>query len=176
MCRVHNDEDLMVVTDGGTIMRLPVHEISVYSRQAKGVRVITPAKKQQVVSIHPVVASGPDDEVEPEEGETLLEGAEGAVDGVTLETEGQDVSAEAEVVEMESSDEPAADEATEEDATDGDATEGDVDEGCLPRHQGRQRSGFVNVDVWMEAQAALQGTTGRIVLHAVPEEDLDLAA
>jgi DNA gyrase subunit A len=69
MCRVHPTEDLMVVTDGGTIIRLPVDEIRTYSRQAMGVRIITPAGKQQVVSIHPVDASDVD--------ETTLENIDG---------------------------------------------------------------------------------------------------
>jgi len=98
MCRVHNDEDLMVVTDGGTIIRLPVHEISVYSRQAKGVRIITPAKKEQVVSIHPVVASDPEDELEHEEGELIEGDGPGTIeDGVeAAATHAGDESAETE--------------------------------------------------------------------------------
>ena len=68
MTRVERDGDLMVVTDGGTIIRLPIGQVNVYSRYAKGVRIINPADGEKVVSIHPVDADDPDDD--------LIEGAE----------------------------------------------------------------------------------------------------
>jgi DNA gyrase subunit A len=47
----------MVVSDGGTIIRLPVGDVRVYSRQARGVRIIALGKDEKVVSIHPVDAA-----------------------------------------------------------------------------------------------------------------------
>ena len=75
MTRVLQGQDLMVVTDGGTIIRLPVDQVNTYSRYAKGVRIIKPSDGEQVVSIHPVAAMEEDDLVSLEEGE---EGAEAA--------------------------------------------------------------------------------------------------
>ncbi|MGM0574975.1 MAG: DNA gyrase subunit A [Myxococcota bacterium] len=70
MRRVRDDQDLMIVTDGGTIIRLRVEEIRTYSRQARGVRIINLSKGEKVVSMHPVDAS------EEEEVERLEEEAE----------------------------------------------------------------------------------------------------
>jgi DNA gyrase subunit A len=62
MARVKKDQDLLVVTDGGTIIRLRVDSVNVYSRQAKGVKVITPSKGEKVVSANPVAGADEDDE------------------------------------------------------------------------------------------------------------------
>jgi len=66
MSQVKSDDDLMLVTDGGTIIRLAVDEIRAYSRAAKGVRIIH-LSDEKVVSIHAVAASDEDDELEGEE-------------------------------------------------------------------------------------------------------------
>jgi DNA gyrase subunit A len=62
MARVKKDQDLLVVTDGGTIIRLRVDSVNVYSRQAKGVKVINPSKGEKVVSANPVAGADEDDE------------------------------------------------------------------------------------------------------------------
>jgi DNA gyrase subunit A len=64
MTRVTQGQDLMVVTDGGTIIRLPVDQVNTYSRYAKGVRIIKPGTGEQVVSIHPVAAMTEEEEAE----------------------------------------------------------------------------------------------------------------
>ena len=83
MSKVPHDHDLMVVTDGGTIIRLPVAEIRAYSRQARGVRIIALSEDEQVVSIHAVApgeddADGDEDVVEALAGQPLE--ADGAGD------------------------------------------------------------------------------------------------
>ncbi|MBD90802.1 MAG: DNA gyrase subunit A [Deltaproteobacteria bacterium] len=83
MARVKKDQDLLVVTDGGTIIRLRVDSVNVYSRQAKGVKVINPSKGEKVVSANPVAgADDSEDEILlDEEGnpiEVIAEDAEGA--------------------------------------------------------------------------------------------------
>ena len=67
MSQVKSEDDLMLVTDGGTIIRLAVNDIRAYSRAAKGVRIIH-LSDEKVVSIHSVPASDEDD-VELAEGE-----------------------------------------------------------------------------------------------------------
>jgi DNA gyrase subunit A len=54
-----SEDDLMVVTDGGTIIRLSLAEVQVYSRNAKGVRIIN-AKDELVVASYPVPAAEPE--------------------------------------------------------------------------------------------------------------------
>jgi len=80
MCQVRPAEDLMVVTDGGTIIRMAVNDVRTYSRYAKGVRVISVPKGEQVVSIFSVAASSEDDDIEVDEEGNPIEAAEG-VDG-----------------------------------------------------------------------------------------------
>ena len=62
MGRLTPDDDLMVVTDGGTIIRLAGNEVRAYGRNAKGVRIIG-VRDEKVVSIHAVSRS--DAEVPP---------------------------------------------------------------------------------------------------------------
>ena len=84
MCQVRPAEDLMVVTDGGTIIRMAVNDVRTYSRYAKGVRVISVPKGEQVVSIFSVAASSEDDEVEVDEDGNPIE--------VTDPVDGDDVT------------------------------------------------------------------------------------
>lgn len=81
MCQVRSEDDLMIVTDGGTIIRTPVEDIRAYSRGAKGVRIIKMGPDETVASIFSVVADDDEDDVEGGEG---TEGAEGT-DGVAAE-------------------------------------------------------------------------------------------
>jgi DNA gyrase subunit A len=53
------EDDLMVVTDGGTILRLPVAQVRAMSRAAKGVRIID-VREQQVVASYAVPSSEPE--------------------------------------------------------------------------------------------------------------------
>jgi DNA gyrase subunit A len=84
MTRVFQGQDLMVVTDGGTIIRLPVDQVNTYSRYAKGVRIIKPSDGEHVVSIHPVEADSEEDLDFDEEGAepgVFGEEAEGSAEG-----------------------------------------------------------------------------------------------
>ena len=47
---VHDDEDLMLITDDGTIIRLPVSDISQFGRSAQGVRLMRVAGNSHVVA------------------------------------------------------------------------------------------------------------------------------
>ena len=48
---VSDDDDLIVMTKAGKVIRTPVNKIRVLSRQAKGVKIITLAKNDTVGSI-----------------------------------------------------------------------------------------------------------------------------
>ena len=90
MTRVVQGQDLMVVTDGGTIIRLPVDQVNTYSRYAKGVRIIKPGPGEQVVSIHPVAAMSEEDELNDGEDSEASTAPEEGIDAETesVETEG----------------------------------------------------------------------------------------
>jgi DNA gyrase subunit A len=81
MCQVRQADDLMVVTDGGTIIRMPVRDVRSYSRYAKGVRVISVPKGDVVVGIFTVVARDEDDDelLENEEEGRAAETVDGAI-------------------------------------------------------------------------------------------------
>ena len=118
MCQVRAIDDLMIVTDQGTIIRMPVEQIRAYSRSAKGVRVIALRKGEHVVSIHSVPAG------EEEELENVAEFEDGESGGSSSEGETTAVSAiDGDTGESDAS--PAVEEAGEEsaDADDGDDRE-----------------------------------------------------
>lgn len=74
MERASEDEDLMVVTDQGTIIRLPINQVRALSRQARGVRLID-AGDESVVASYAVSAADEEDE-----HEALASDAEGTTD------------------------------------------------------------------------------------------------
>jgi DNA gyrase subunit A len=48
---VHGDEDLLMVSDDGTIIRTDVGSVSIYGRAAQGVRLMRVAQDSRVISI-----------------------------------------------------------------------------------------------------------------------------
>ena len=48
---VHEDEDLMLITDDGTIIRMPVSDISVIGRVSQGVRVMRVEGESRIVGV-----------------------------------------------------------------------------------------------------------------------------
>jgi DNA gyrase subunit A len=117
MARVKQDQDLLVVTDGGTIIRLRVDSVNVYSRQAKGVKVIRPDKNEKVVSVNPVAAAEDEDDeiLYDEEGNPIeVEALEGAADDAegaeggepALSADGEEDGADVSTQEEDSADSP----------------------------------------------------------------------
>jgi DNA gyrase subunit A len=62
---IYEDEDLMLITDDGTIIRMPAQDISCFSRATQGVRLMRLAEGSQVVS---VTRAAPEEE-QPESDE-----------------------------------------------------------------------------------------------------------
>ena len=50
LLEVHEGQDIMLVTDGGKIIRMPVNNISVISRNTQGVKLIDMEASERVVS------------------------------------------------------------------------------------------------------------------------------
>jgi DNA gyrase subunit A len=69
MKAVNGDEDCMIMTDSGIIIRISLKQVSVYNRSARGVHLIN-VKDDQKVSTVEILAA------EPEETETMTETAE----------------------------------------------------------------------------------------------------
>jgi DNA gyrase subunit A len=51
---VLEDEEIMLITDGGTLVRTPVSGVSVLGRNTQGVRLINIAEDEKLVGIEPV--------------------------------------------------------------------------------------------------------------------------
>lgn len=66
---VHQDDELMLITDKGQVLRTRVNQISTYSRNTQGVRIMTLDSDEQVVSIARLHV---DEDEEDENGENNL--------------------------------------------------------------------------------------------------------
>ena len=69
--QVSDDNDLMVITDNGKILRVPVSGFSVIGRNTQGVRLITTEEKEKVVAVARLAEKEEDEELEDmeEDGE-----------------------------------------------------------------------------------------------------------
>ena len=70
---VNPDDQVMVITDGGKVIRTRVEEIRETKRDTQGVRVINVSGEERVVDVEPVAESDEDEEVQ-EEAEQSAEG------------------------------------------------------------------------------------------------------
>ncbi|MDP3182551.1 MAG: DNA gyrase subunit A, partial [Desulfobaccales bacterium] len=62
--QVHEDDQIMLVTDGGKVLRLSVKDISVIGRITQGVKLMDAEKEERVVSLAKVAEKGDDGEAE----------------------------------------------------------------------------------------------------------------
>jgi len=70
---IDEQDQIMIVTDGGLLIRCPVKNIRIVSRSSRGVTVIKPREGEKVVSVERILES--DDEDESQDGsETENEG------------------------------------------------------------------------------------------------------
>ncbi len=75
---VNGDEDLMVITAGGIVIRIPLSQVKISGRNTQGVRVIRLEDNQKVssIAIVPHEEEVPEDENVPQSAEENLEGEE----------------------------------------------------------------------------------------------------
>ena len=73
---VSDDDDLMMITDGGTIVRTPACDIPTYSRTAGGVIMMRLADGQRIVNFTKVAREEEEEEVSEEALEALLDAPE----------------------------------------------------------------------------------------------------
>ncbi|MBL4852693.1 MAG: DNA gyrase subunit A [Robiginitomaculum sp.] len=67
---ISDDDEIMIVTDGGQLIRCPVKNISIISRSSKGVMVIRVKNKEHVVSVERIEETD-DDGDDEDSGETV---------------------------------------------------------------------------------------------------------
>ena len=63
---VDDDNDIMMITDQGQMIRIPVSDVPTYSRSARGVIVMRLAEDQHIVNFTKVAKEEPEDEIAPE--------------------------------------------------------------------------------------------------------------
>ncbi|MFB2607188.1 DNA gyrase C-terminal beta-propeller domain-containing protein, partial [Rhizobium phaseoli] len=80
---VDDGDQIMLVSDGGQLIRVPVGGIRIASRATKGVTIFSTAKDEKVVSVERI--SEPEEE-ETEEAVETAEGAPAAEEGSAGET------------------------------------------------------------------------------------------
>ena len=59
---VEPDDDVLMITDGGVVIRTSVDDISIQGRDASGVRVMHPGESNRVAAVARVLASDPDED------------------------------------------------------------------------------------------------------------------
>ncbi|HUV22509.1 MAG TPA: DNA gyrase subunit A [Gammaproteobacteria bacterium] len=65
--KTNGDEEIMLISNGGTLVRTPAADISVLGRNTQGVTLIRLGKNEQLVQIEPVAASDDEADVDSEE-------------------------------------------------------------------------------------------------------------
>ena len=83
---VTDDDDLMIITKKGTMIRMGVDTLRVMGRATQGVRLISLRKGDEIASIAKVPASDEEEELEGVEGVEGVEATEGAQDIVAPES------------------------------------------------------------------------------------------
>jgi DNA gyrase subunit A len=81
---VEDGDQIMLVSDGGQLIRVPVNGIRIASRATKGVTIFSTAKDEKVVSVERISEPEGEDDVESE-----LD-ADAVVDGTDTQTEASD--------------------------------------------------------------------------------------
>jgi len=84
--QVTEDNEIMLISDGGVLVRTPVGDISVMSRNTQGVRLIRLAEDEKLVELERIANLGGEDE-ELEEGDVDQEGNSDAPEQVSDESE-----------------------------------------------------------------------------------------
>ena len=87
--QVEDLDEIMLITDNGTLVRTRVKEVSVIGRNTQGVRIIRTAEDEHVVALQRI------DEIEEVEGEDVPEGTEETSPESVESSESEDTSTEA---------------------------------------------------------------------------------
>lgn len=72
-CTIGDDDQLMIVTDGGQLIRCPVRNIRIVSRSSRGVTVIRTKTDERVVSVGRIEDSDDDDEAGEEPADEVVD-------------------------------------------------------------------------------------------------------
>ncbi|HCK18118.1 MAG TPA: DNA gyrase subunit A, partial [Thalassospira sp.] len=91
---IEEGDELMMVTNGGKVIRMPTHDIRIAGRKTQGVTLFRTAKDEEVVAVERLSNLGDEDEViDGEEG--VIEGGEGTAETTEPAAEASDEDAAA---------------------------------------------------------------------------------
>ena len=91
---IEEGDELMMVTNGGKVIRMPTHDIRIAGRKTQGVTLFRTAKDEEVVAVERLSNLGDEDEViDGEEG--VIEGGEGTAETTEPAAEASDEDASA---------------------------------------------------------------------------------
>ena len=71
--QVLDEHQIMLITDGGTLVRTPVKDVSIVGRNTQGVKLINLTKKEKLVGLERVLEVEDQGEVDPSDNETTPE-------------------------------------------------------------------------------------------------------
>ena len=74
--QVLDEHQIMLITDGGTLVRTPVKDVSIVGRNTQGVKLINLTKKEKLVGLERVLEVEDEDDLEPSDSETAPETAD----------------------------------------------------------------------------------------------------
>ena len=86
---VDETDELMLITDGGTLVRTRTKEISILGRNTQGVRVIRPGKNEKVIGLDRIASLG-DEENDDEDDMTTAESEEISSEDASSSNETED--------------------------------------------------------------------------------------
>ncbi len=91
---VGNDDQIMLVSDGGTVIRVPVHGIRFASRATKGVTIFNTAEGEKVVSVERISEPGSEEDENGDAETDAVNGGEGAdaAGDIPATSEGPEIS------------------------------------------------------------------------------------
>jgi DNA gyrase subunit A len=91
---VNDENDLMIITKKGTMIRMSIDSLRVMGRATQGVRLISLRKGDEIASIAKVPASDEEEEIEGVEGVEGVEASEGATEAPAAETKDETPNSE----------------------------------------------------------------------------------
>ena len=89
-CIIEDNQELIVITDKGKLIRCPVQDIRIAGRNTQGVTVLRTNEEEQVVSISPIDASDEDDEEEEANGNEVSQDKASEDNSEALDTENKE--------------------------------------------------------------------------------------
>ncbi|MEM7750120.1 MAG: DNA gyrase C-terminal beta-propeller domain-containing protein, partial [Pseudomonadota bacterium] len=87
---IEDGDQIILVTDGGQLIRCPVHDVRIASRNTQGVRIFRTGEDEKVVSVERIPEDAADDDDEDGDGNGEAPDASGSGDDGAPDAGGDD--------------------------------------------------------------------------------------